>query len=488
MKKIIILLCIITALLFTACSDFLDTLPPTSISSEVAIENLDDAESVIHGIYNDMQSSAYYGHELIIYGDIRADDIQTYNENNGWYNFYVFNHKRGPGYDLWATPMRISRNASRIIEAIDNGKITDGTDTERNNVKGHAIALRALAHFDQARIYGYPYAKDQGKLWGAIIIDHVLEANELPVRNTVEESFTFITQELERAIPLMSDQKHPYNTLNSYGARALLARVYLYWDKNDKAYEIAGTLIEELKSSSYRLFTRDEYLEAFAYNSEGTNFNPESLLEIFNTPSDNPARNSLGFNYQTAGYYSYCVTKDFHDLIRTDPDDIRNGMVKVATVAQNERPFLIKYPGSADNVAAFDNNYPLIRLSEVYLIAAEAAIKSSNASLKTKGLEYLNAIVQRANPNKSVSNAEYTLDRVLEERRKELVGEGHRFFDLLRNGKKFQRTGGYHLPNATGFDISWDYDFSILGVPYNEFILNPMMKQLGQQNPGYTYE
>ena len=74
------------------------------------------------------------------------------------------------------------------------------------------------------------------------------------------------------------------------------------------------------------------------------------------------------------------------------------------------------------------------RLSEVYLNAAEAGVKIGGASA-VKGLNYLNAIVQRANPVKEVTAAEYTLDRVLEERSKELIGEGHRFFDMLRNGK-----------------------------------------------------
>lgn len=55
-------------------------------------------------------------------------------------------------------------------------------------------------------------------------------------------------------------------------------------------------------------------------------------------------------------------------------------------------------------------------------------------------VKYLNAIVNRANPAKTVdANETVTVDEVLEERRKELVGEGHRMFDLLRNGKAIER-------------------------------------------------
>ena len=53
-----------------------------------------------------------------------------------------------------------------------------------------------------------------------------------------------------------------------------------------------------------------------------------------------------------------------------------------------------------------------------------------------KLLEYLDAIVKRANPNKNSKGVQpFTVDRVLLERRKELIGEGHRFFDAMRNNE-----------------------------------------------------
>ena len=69
----------------------------------------------------------------------------------------------------------------------------------------------------------------------------------------------------------------------------------------------------------------------------------------------------------------------------------------------------------------------------------------------------------------------------LEERSKELIGEGHRFFDMLRNGKTIVRKGGYHLPGIVE-EIDWDYYKCVLPIPTDQFTFSPDM----EQNPGYT--
>ena len=90
---------------------------------------------------------------------------------------------------------------------------------------------------------------------------------------------------------------------------------------------------------------------------------------------------------------------------------------------RQDRVFLNKY--LAMNTF---NSLAVIRLSEMYLTAAEAAAKTGDA---TKAAKYLNAIVLRANPNVTpVTEAEATVARISVERRKELVGEGHRLLTV----------------------------------------------------------
>ena len=131
------------------------------------------------------------------------------------------------------------------------------------------------------------------------------------------------------------------------------------------------------------------------------------------------------------------------------------------------------------------NDIPVIRLAEVYLNAAEAAFKLGD---KQTALKYLNVIVKRANEKKSVSEGELTLERILKERAKELVGEGHRFYDLMRNGLKCERfykgSAGWHgalIPEAQSFDHT--YFRTILPIPETETDVNATLKS--QQNTGY---
>lgn len=135
-----------------------------------------------------------------------------------------------------------------------------------------------------------------------------------------------------------------------------------------------------------------------------------------------------------------------------------------------------------------DANIPLIRLSEAYLNAAEAAVKTGD---NPSAVKYLNAIVCRANPANSVEGSTVTIDRVMTERRKELVGEGHRFFDALRDGGSVDRhdvkgqskisSTKHYITKAEKMNFSWDYYKCVLAIPKAEMDANSNMLQ----NPLY---
>jgi hypothetical protein len=178
------------------------------------------------------------------------------------------------------------------------------------------------------------------------------------------------------------------------------------------------------------------------------------------------------------------------DLIKSDPKDVRIGLIKRTSSSSDQLSgygddgkhtnWLNKYLAPAYNTSCV----PVLRMSEAYTIAAEAAAKLGDSENAAK---YLNVIVQRADPDSTVSPEDATLDRILTEDRKEFVGEGHRFFDAMRNNLTIHRdsrhTASYSAirndPDKT--DIKPSYYKTVLAIPHHEIDSNPNI----QQNPGY---
>ena len=94
------------------------------------------------------------------------------------------------------------------------------------------------------------------------------------------------------------------------------------------------------------------------------------MFEIVNTTDDSPGKESLGRLHSPSGYKDICLTSSFYALLNEDPDDVRLNLLEYSS----KRAFVKKYQPQ-DEEDIMDANIPLIRLSEAYLNAAEAAVK-----------------------------------------------------------------------------------------------------------------
>ncbi|SEA11487.1 Starch-binding associating with outer membrane [Porphyromonadaceae bacterium KH3R12] len=484
----------IVATLLVACSDYLDTEQYAAISSDAAITNLSDAKAALTGMYDGLQGSSsrnsYYASRMIYYGDVRGDDMQASRSGNRTSALYEMRYTEDNAPAIWGVPYNVIRRANNLLKAFDDELVTDASTAEANLIKGQAFAVRALAHFDLVRVYGKPYVVDQGASLGVPIVTEPTEPSSIPPRNTVDEVYKQVIKDLEDAIGLLSPSEDTgLGYINHWAAKALLCRVYLYKGDNQQALSLAQDVIN---NSPYELWTNAEYADVWA--DEGTS---EVIFEIVNfDTSDWGDREGIGYLMSEAGYSDMIVTTAFSNLLDEDPSDVRHVILDASKDESNIKEwgtakiFVNKFRGKTGSQIPVAN-IPILRLSEVYLNGAEAAVKLGGSNNQIAA-DYVKAIAERANPEsiESITAANITLDRVLKERRKELVGEGHRFFDLMRNNLTCTRytsesnMGRHYIlaePDSRQFDNT--YFRTILPIPIAEMNANPSLKD--QQNSGY---
>lgn len=493
-NKFKILLIAIAAMTVVSCSDYLDTKQYTAVSTDDAITNYKGAVAASVGMYDGLQGASdrttYYAARMIYYGDVRGDDMQAQDQGKRTSTCYEMRYSVNDAPVIWGTPYSVNRRANNLIKAIDEGKVTDASAQEIGDLYSQALVVRALVHFDLVRVYGSPYTADNGASLGIPVITEPIEPSATPSRNTVAAVYDQVIKDLTDAISSNTLSTSPeLGTINVWAAKALLCRVYLYKGDNQAALTLATDIIE---NSPYELWPNAEY--GNVWSQEGTS---EVIFEIVNTDtSDWGDREGIGYLMSEDGYSDMIVTQAFSDLLDEDPADVRHSIVSAShsdamkNLYGTAKVWCNKFRGKTGSQVPIAN-IPILRLSEVYLNGAEAAVKLGGTNMKVAA-DYVKAIAQRANPTttESITESNISLDRVLKERRKELVGEGHRFFDAMRNNLTITRytseaSRGRHyilsVPESRQFDRT--YFRAILPIPVAEINANPEIKL--QQNPKY---
>lgn len=484
MKKYIAI-CLVGAAMLTSCgNDWLDLEPSTSTFTETSVLNGQDCYASLNGIYSTMQSAYAYSGRLVYYGDAAGDDMQALSPTKRTGNVYLLSFtKNNVQASYWSYPYSMIGACNNILAQID--KIDEDDQDLIDFYKGQALALRGMFLFDLTKVFGYPYKKDNGASLGVPVVKEVLDRNAKPKRNTVAEDYVQIISDLEEACKLM-DNKYgkafAKGKINRFATLTLLSRVYLYHGDDTKALEAAETAITESEKAKYKLWTNSEYATAWAEDCSAS-APGETLFEIINLTDDSPGKEALGYLHNESGYYDICCTSSFYAMMRENPNDVRNDVIVAST--KRKVPFCNKYQPQGTEIIQ-DANIRLLRLSEAYLNAAEAAVKTGD---NDKAVKYLDAIVNRADPSSHVSG-DVSLEQVMTERRKELFGEGHRLFDALRDGGYVERTDvpdkkmskALHLTMAAEkMKFNWNYYRCILPIPISEIDANPNI----EQNPDY---
>jgi hypothetical protein len=203
MKNIKIYILALGLMVIASCSDFLELTPAQSLSTNEALEDLDGFETALFGAYDNLQSVGYYGREMVVMPEIEADLVYlTIQNSNRFINNYIYNFipTNGDYTDLWNQAYRTILRVNNIINNID---AIEGDAAVKNQIKGEALAIRALAHFDLVRWFAkQPTNGNAGSDLGVpIILESIIDE---PARNTVSEVYSQVVSDLNAAKGLMT--------------------------------------------------------------------------------------------------------------------------------------------------------------------------------------------------------------------------------------------------------------------------------------------
>ncbi|PKG41085.1 RagB/SusD family nutrient uptake outer membrane protein [Psychroflexus sp. MES1-P1E] len=466
---------ILIAFALVSCSDdFVDVDPPFQLTSETFFETEDDFRNALVGAY-DLLQATYIN---VILGEIASDNANAGGESAtdvvGWQQVDRMIHT--PVNDdidnVWDFNFAGVYRASYIIENKDKIDF-DG----KEQIIAEVRFLRAYFNFELVKWFGPIPIKPEGRF-------ELGEETSIP-RASVEDVYAYIENDLNLAIPNLSPQAVEVGRATKASAQALLGKVHLFQDE----FGLAAAQLNEVVNSGFRLYgtvPEEDVLNLFEYEAENS---AEAVFEIQYTGTegagfdclqcsegnvmvgfsgvrgyDGPLYESgFGFNLPTQEMFDAFETSDLRKELSILDIEAWAADTGAIFVIGNQDPqtghtgyYNRKYiPRQNENLGDANltqpNNYRAIRFADVLLMAAEALNRGSINDVLA--LDYVNQVRNRAGlPDINVSGSQLT-DEIYRQRRLELVGEGHRFFDLVRTGRAAQQIEGFTAGKNEVFPI-----------------------------------
>ena len=488
MKRFLLFLSL--GFVFFQCEDALQENPKSFIAKNNFYKTAEDANAALTAVYGSLASGFFPTIWFMALVENRADysDGRGSQQTISVYDQILDNTNQARVLGSWN---ELYRGINRANAVLDNVPAIPMNEAEKKQILAEARYMRAYLYSNLV------------KYWGGVPIreNELTDASQVPSpRRSAQEVWDFIEADLIAAIPDLatSFNANQSGRATTWAAKMLLADTYLNNEEWAKARDLADDVIKNGGFQMVQINKPDDYL-AKMYGPDVVTYS-EDIWSMHHTATNGNnvagylARAVNGVALGANGVYAWLpVMKSF--LGTWDKKDLRQQynlytyMVKApgdTVFLPQPSPLFKKYQDqSASCGSCHQNNIPVFRLAEAYLVYAEAA-SMAEGSPSALALERLNIVRRRAyglplNTASAIdvkSGLSQTAFRnaVLQERGYEFIMEMKRWNDLLRTGTAAEKI------KATG--KAWSDVSLLFPIPVDEINNNPAMTQ-ADQNPGY---
>ena len=438
MKKIFILSGLFITLTLTSCENWFDISAKSELKADDLFDNEQGFRDALIGCYGSMAEADLYGAQMTMtYMDVLGQYYSS--ASTAQHNFqyaYTFDYTNATEEarkdKLWRNLYNVVANVNNLLDHIDAKKDIFSTGVYEL-IKGEALGLRAYLHLDILRLFGASPSMENGLDRKAIpYVDKY--TNQLFEQLTVRQVLERIAGDLNSARGLLAgvDPYGPSHAdydlddlsgvwkgreyrMNYYAATALLARTLLYrGEAADKT--LANTYaLEVINSGLFPLITGNDL-----NSSDKNGFVQENVFAL----EDKGVKDDIVdkyFNVENTNYNFLAITNA--NLNRVFPTSLD---------MDYRRRWWIDPSGSYNLITkyTYSKRIPLLKVSEMYLIAAETAATLGDAAGYFNELQY-----HRGLPDADITAANLST-KILDEYAKEFVAEGQLFYAYKRLNNK----------------------------------------------------
>lgn len=502
MKKYVAII-ISTLPLLYSCSKQLDQTPVSSVTTGTFYTNNNDFIQATNGVYTRLNA---YPDQALWMGEMRSDNILASSDGNrDWQGINDFSPNLTTTsfiVNAWSNDFNGIYNANTVLDAIatKGNNITDST--LRKRLAGECHFLRALYYFDLVRFYGK-----------VPIIDKVMTTDQVLTigRSPVTDVYNLIISDLQFAINNLppSYTGADIGRATSWAAKGLLGLVYLTRSGptygvegpgiNSNEYDKAAAQFDDIIKNGPFVFASN-YPSIFSYTNEN---NKEVIFDVqymtTNNGGDFPSMlvpsgywTGLGLSGYGNGYgtNAFDVTQNLRYSYRAsangavdtrDTFSIQRKYNTSATVVDTSNPFIKKYINLALRGTSYKDwpiNFIIMRYTDVLMMKAECILHGAGGTQAD-----VDAIVNQVRKRAGIAPLQNVdLPTLMEERRREFIGEGLRWNDLIREGMAVTTMNAWIASDGITTINKVIPQFIIYPVPQAEILVKP---GLYTQNEGY---